>query len=149
MTDKKAIILALAVVIINGLIGHFFAPSGIMLTPVVLIITSSLVAFGTKKISPIWKSILTFAFVALNDIIIKLYSGGRHDSEGLGWIQMTMFLGLLPSFVILLTTVFKDKQEKTNYKVIAVCLFPTLFAIYLYLFNDLGLGRYYWYDWNN
>jgi hypothetical protein len=84
MNNKKALGFATLTVILNGLIGHFFAPNGIMLTPIVLTITTSLVCFGTNNIKIILISALTYLFVALNDISIKLYSGGSHDNEGLG-----------------------------------------------------------------
>jgi hypothetical protein len=143
MNNKKALGLATLTVISNGLIGHFLAPSGIMLTPIVLTITTSLVCFGTKNFKTILISALTYLFVALNDISIKLYSGGSHDSEGLGWIQMLLFIGLLPTFGILLVTIFRNKQETSANKIIAVVIFVGLIAGHLQLFNNLGLGRYY------
>jgi hypothetical protein len=148
MNNKRALGLALLAVIINGLIGHFFAPNGIMLTPIVLSITTSLVCLGTQNIKVIFISVLTFLFVALNDISIKLYSGGSHDNEGLAWVQLLLFVGLVPTFGILLTAIFRRKNEKLLMKIIAIILFVGLIAGHLNLFSKLGLGRYYWYDWN-
>lgn len=148
MNNKTALGLATLPVILNGLIGHFLAPTGIMLTPIVLTITTSLICFGTKNIKPILISALTYLFVALNDISIKLYSGGSHDSEGLGWIHVLLFIGLLPTFGILLATIFKNKEETLTNKIIAVVLFVGLIAGHLQLFSSLGLGRYYSYEWN-
>jgi hypothetical protein len=148
MKNKTALVLAILTVILNGFIGHFFAPNGIMLTPIVLLITTSLICFGTKNVKPIFISILTFLFVALNDISIKLYSGGSHDSEGLGWIHMLLFIGLLPTFGILLAAIFNSKEVTFTNKIIAVFLFVGLTAVHLQLFRNLGLGRYYWYEWN-
>jgi hypothetical protein len=147
-TDKKMnnkIVLGIAAltVILNGLIGHFFAPSGIMLTPIVLTITTFLVCFRIKNIKIIVSSVLTYLFVAFNDILIKLYSGGSHDSEGLGWIHVLLFVGLLPSFGILLGSIFTNKQEAFINKIIAMILFVVLIAGHLQLFSNLGLGRYY------
>jgi len=148
MNSKIALALATLTVILNGFIGHFFAPNGIMLTPIVLTITTSLVCFGTKNIKSILLSALTYLFVALNDISIKLYSGGSHDNEGLGWIHMLLFVGLLPTFGILLATIFRNKQETLTNKIITLVMFVGLIAGHLQLFSNLGLGRYYWYNWN-
>jgi hypothetical protein len=148
MKNKTALVLAILTVILNGFIGHFFAPNGIMLTPIVLLITTSLICFGTKNFKPIFISILTYLFVALNDISITLYSGGSHDSEGLGWIHMLLFIGLLPTFGILLAAIFNSKEVTLTNKIIAVFLFVGLIAVHLQLFRNLGLGRYYWYEWN-
>lgn len=148
MNNTTALGLATLTIILNGLIGHFFAPNGIMLTPVVLTITTSLVCFGTKNIKIIFLSVLTYLFVALNDISIKLYSGGSHDNEGLGWVHLLLFVGLVPTFGILLATVLKRKEETVTNKIIAVALFFGLIVLHLQLFSNLGLGRYYWYEWN-
>lgn len=148
MSNFTAIGLALLTVVINGLIGHFFAPNGIMLTPIVLTITTSLVCLGTKNMKVIFVSILTFLFVALNDISIKLYSGGSHDNEGLGWIYLLLFVGLVPTFGILLTAILKRKDVKYTSKILATIVFVGLIAVHLQLFSKLGLGRYYWYEWN-
>jgi len=148
MNNTTALGLATLIVVLNGLIGHFFAPNGIMLTPIVLTITTSLVCFGTKNIKIIFISALTYLFVALNDISIKLYSGGSHDNEGLGWVHLLLFVGLVPTFGILLATVLKHKEETVTNKIIAVVLFIGLIAGHLQIFSNLGLGRYYWYDWN-
>lgn len=148
MNNYIALGIATLTVILNGLIGHFFAPNGIMLTPIILTITSSLICFGTKNIRVIFISILTFLFVALNDISIKLYSGGTHDNEGLGWVHLLLFVGLVPTFGILLSSVLKRDDEKSINKIVAIILFVGLIAIHLQLFSNLGLGRHYWYEWN-
>jgi hypothetical protein len=148
MKNYIAIGLAIYTVIVNGLIGHFFAPSGIMLTPIVLIITTSLVVFGTKNLKITLVSFLSYLFIAINDISIKLYSGGSHDSEGLGWVHLLLFIGLVPTFGILLTGIFIRKDENLKNKIFALVIFIGLIGIHLQLFSDLGLGRYYWYEWN-
>jgi hypothetical protein len=148
MNNTTALGLATSTIILNGIIGHFFAPNGIWLTPVVLTITTLLVCFGTKNIKVILISTLTYLFVALNDISIKLYSGGSHDQEGLVWVHSLLFIGLIPTFGILLTRCIRQKHEKLINKLIAVGLFIGLIALHLHLFGNLGLGRYYWYEWN-
>jgi len=143
MSNKIALGIAVLTVILNGLIGHFFAPNGILLTPIVLTITTILVCFGTKNINSILISALTYLFVALNDILIKLYSSGSHDYQGHGWIHLLLFIGLVPTFGILIATVFKRKEESVINKVIAISLFIGLIILHLHFFSNLGLGRYY------
>lgn len=94
-------------------------------------------------------SVLAYAFIALNDFFIKLYAGGSHDEEGLGWIHGFLFLGLVPAFGILVFTTIKRKDEILAIRVLALVLFVTLIGVHLSIFSHLGLGRYYWYDWNN
>ena len=143
MSNKIVLLLATLTVILNGLIGHFFASNGILLTPLVLTITTLLVCFCTKNIKVIYISILVYFFVALNDILIKLYAGGSHDNQGLGWIHLLLFIGLIPTFIILVVTVFKRKEETMISKIIAILLFIGLILLHLQLFSSLGIGRFF------
>ena len=148
MNNATAIGLALLTVVINGLIGHFFAPGGILLTPLVISATTFFVGYCTKNITVIFISILAFIFVALNDISIKLYAGGRHDNEGLMWTHLFLFIGLVPTSVILLIAVFRRKSARLTNKILALVLFAGLVWVHLLLFDDVGLGRSFWYEWN-
>jgi hypothetical protein len=143
MRNYLAISLVLLIVLANGYIGHFYPPKGIDFTPIVLIIDSLLIVFGTKNLKAFWKSAFIVTFIILNDILIKLYSGGSHDNEGLEWIHFFLYLGLLPSFVILSINIIRDKNETKLSKIIAIIIFPILITIYLQFFYTLGLGRYY------
>lgn len=132
--------LALLTVGVNGLIGHFLAPGGILLTPLVLALTTALVVFGTEKINAIGLSALTYLFVALNDIAIKLWSGGSHDSPGLGWIHLMLFIGLVPACIFLFRAIVRRRNDSTVTKIIAIGLFAGLIVLHLYMFGKLGLG---------
>ena len=148
MDNVKAILISIGVIVINNIIGHFFAPNGIMFTPIVLIILAILIGLSNTQLKPIWKSVLLAVFIGMHDIGIKLYSGGSHDYEGLGWIHGLLFIGLIPAYGILIYGIFKTKNESKRNKWIAIVLFPLLIWIHLLIFSDLGIGRYYWYDWN-
>lgn len=113
------------------------------MTPYVLILISVFIGLLNTEIKPIWKSVLLAGLIILNDIGLKLFSGGSHDSEGLGWIHMMLFIGLIPAFGLLIAGVFKTKKGVLRNKWIAILVFPILIWIHLLLFSDLGLGRYY------
>lgn len=142
-SNKASIALAFFTVAINGIIGHFFAPNGMTFTPIVIIITTALTVFATKGIPLAWKSFFIYFFIAINDILIKLYSGGLHDYEGLGWVQLYLLVGLVPTSVMLFITTFKAKDEPVISKVMALLLFVLLMILHFQLFSHLGLGRYY------
>jgi hypothetical protein len=143
MNNYTAIGLATLLVIVNGLFDHFSPPSGIELTPFVLITTSLIIGFGAKNIHVVLISILTFSFVSLNDILIKLYGGGTHDKEGQDWVFLFMFIGLVPTFFILAIAVLRKKDEKIFNKIVSIVLFIALVVIHSQLFSTLGLGRHY------
>jgi len=148
MNIKKTILFALMIIVINLLIAHFLAPFGLMLTPVILIIISSLICFEAKDLKPITRSLLLVALISLHDIGIKLYSGGSHDSKGLGIVHLLLFIGLIPSNILLITSIYQDKKNKWTEKILAIIIFPIIVTGYLYLFSELGLGRHYSYSWN-
>ncbi len=148
MSSKNTILLNLGLVFLNIIIGHFFAPNGILITPILIIVTTLSTCFLSISLKPIWKSLLCVTYVFINDFGIKLYSGGSHDNEGLGWIHLMMFLGLIPSFIILFYSILKNHEASIIEKIVSICLYPILITIHLNLFSNLGLGRYYWYDWN-
>ena len=141
MTERQIAVIAISigVVITNGLISHYLPPTGILLTPVILIIVAFLICFGTGTMNAIWKSILVFGLIGFHDILIKLYSGGTADSEGQGVIHLFLFIGLVPAFGVLLTSVFRQKQETLKDKIVACLIFPALMSVHLYLFSRLGL----------
>jgi hypothetical protein len=143
MKNLKILGLATLTVITNGFVGHFFPPTGMSLTPAVLIMTTLLVCLGTKNIGSIWISVLIFLFIALNDILIKLYAGGQHDSEGYEWVNGILLISLVPVSGILLTVIIRRKEENLTKKVIAVILFIGLIMLHFQLFRHLGRGRYY------
>ena len=143
MKSIIALILALITVLVNGLVGHYLPPNGIFLTPLILTITTSLVCFGAKDIDINLISFLTFIFIALNDILLKLYAGGRHDNEGQAWIHFMRLLGLIPTIAILLTVIAKRKEQASIKKITSIFLFTALLVGHMYLFTNLGIGRYY------
>ena len=134
--DIIPVLFSIVVVTANGLIGHFFAPNGIFFTPLIIIITTLLLIVVDKN--SIWKSILAYLSFAGNDILIRLFSGGIHDSEGNGWIALFNFIGALSASIILICFAFINKQEKVINKIISVVLFILLVVVHFYLFGWLG-----------
>jgi hypothetical protein len=136
MSNKTALGLAALTVIINGFIGHYSAPNGILLTPLVLIITSLLVCYGTKKINHIFTSFLAYLFVALNDISIRLFAGGNHDSAGVLLINIFLLIGLAPAFSILWVNILNQKVETIKKQITALATFIILIILHFILFKN-------------
>jgi len=145
MKNLSSLAFAAFIVFMNGALGRHSAPHAIFMTPVVICVTTLLVVLRTKNISSIYLSILTYAFIALNDILIKLYSSGTHDHQGAGWIHLMMFIGLVPSFGGLVAKVVRLKNESKQRRWFAVILFVVLMIIHLEYFKDLGM-EVSWYE---
>jgi hypothetical protein len=139
----KKLLIPFAIVICNSIIGHYFTPTGILLTPIIIVTTTLLVIFNFNNNKVFLQSACIYFFIALNDILIKLFSGGSHDSEGYGWIHGALFLGLIPALSIYAIKLWQNKEETTQNKLLAMGLLVLLLVAHLSEFDDLGLGRYY------
>lgn len=148
MTNKKSIWIAAGVIIFNLLLGHFFAPTGMMLTPVALTLSTAVIVFGTNNLRPTILTSIILGLIILHDIGLKLFAGGMHDGPGQGWLHLMLFMGLVPAYILTVIGVFRNKQAQLTEQVLSLLIFPLIMAGHVYLFSDLGLGRYYWYDWN-
>src|SRR5579872_5351544 len=98
------------ILLISITIGHFLPPIGILAIPIVIPLMTGLIVFTDNGFNILVKSVLSYLFIALNDISIKLFAGAIHDSEGTGWIHLMLFIGLIPSFIMLFRAVYRDKN---------------------------------------
>jgi hypothetical protein len=132
---RNLIIIAIAAVVVaaNVLIAHYYGVPCLPLTPLVLILVSGLLAFGLKDINVLVTSILTFALIALHDCLIIRHIGGRHDEEGIAWVRLSLFAGLLPAFGILWAAFVRRSNESLKAKIGALVLFVGLMAAYLFI----------------
>lgn len=142
MKNRETLLIILSLVIINGVLGHFFPPLGIDLTPLV-IITSALLILLRFTANVYIKSLVLFGAVVLNDVLIKLYSGGNNDQVGLLWIHLFMLIGLIIGYPILIAAIIRDKEASKQNKMLAALAFLIALCIYYNIFYDLGLGRSY------
>jgi hypothetical protein len=142
---NKFIILisCLLLVLANIVIDHFYEPIGIDFTPILIIITTSLVILTPDITNILLQVVFVYIFIGLNDVGIKLFGGGMHDSEGLGFINVFALIGLIPALLILIIAIIRNKTKILTQKVISILLFALLIAVHFYLFQNLGLGRYY------
>jgi len=131
--------LLMLILLISIIVGHFLPPSGILGVPIVISLMTGLIIFANSEFNILIKSLLCYLFIALNDIGIKLFAGGIHDMEGVGWINMMLLIGLGISFVMLLIGVFRDRISKNWTKVLSVLLFILLIYIHLRIFETLGV----------
>jgi hypothetical protein len=143
MNNYLTLTIALILVLINGIIGQFFPPKGIDFTLILIPTITTIICFFSENLSSILKSVSISLFVIANDILIKLYSGGTHDLEGLEWIHFFMYCGIVISLIILSINVIKNNQETLFIKILSIITFPCLIYIYLQFFYQLGLERKY------
>lgn len=140
---KRSITILICLLIIlllaSIVIGHFLPPSGIFMTPVTISIMTWLILFSDADFSILVKSVLSYLFIGLNDIGMKLFAGGKSDLAGMGWIHLFLFIGLVPCFIMLLISVFRDKKSSLGIKFLSVLIFILLIYMHLKMFKMLGV----------
>ncbi len=131
---------SLMLVVGNAFIAHNHGGPAILFTVVLLPVISVIVVFGAYNMPSILSSLLLALLITINDLGIKFYTGGSHDAMGQMIIGSTMFIGLIPSYIILIIVVFiKKTNEKLIYKFIAVIIFPLLMWWEIYAFGSVSL----------
>lgn len=134
--------LLILVLMISVTISHFFAPNGILIVPIVMSGIVALIIFTETSFSIVAKSVLSYLFIGLNDVGIKLFSGGRHDMARNGWIHMMLFIGLGLCFIILLIGVFNDKKSNFYAKILSLIIFVGFIYLHVEIFESLGVIHY-------
>jgi hypothetical protein len=102
-------------------------------------VVTAIIVFTDSGFNVFVKSILCYLFIGLNDIGIKLFAGGRHDMEGIGWVYMLLFIGLVPGSIMLVMAVIRDKRSATWLKLMSVISFTLLICLHLKVFKTLGV----------
>jgi len=129
----------IGILFFNILVGHYFPPTGIFSIPIVISLATGLIVFNDNDLTIFQQILLVYGFIALNDIGTKLFAGGIHDWQGLGWIHAMLFASLIPCFIMLVIGAFRDKTTSVNMKVLSLSLFPLLIYVHLVLFVEVGL----------
>jgi len=143
MNIKLALLLSISLVVLNNLLGHYYCFSGIGAIPGVALVVTVILAFLTSGLRFYQKVFLIASLIALNDVGLKLYAAGSHDKVGQSWLTLFSIAGILLALSVLVVSAVKDKSETLLHKVCVLLGFPILLIGYIYLTNDLGLGRYY------
>ena len=140
MKDIKVIIIALFTVLISDFLGHVAAPFSILATPFIIGFISWII-FNKSRLHILIKTLIVISLIFVNDILIRFYAGGTHDSEGNAWILLMFYIALIIAGIVLLIFGITNKKIKW----IIFSFFISFFVFYFYLSNYYDLGM----TWNN
>ncbi|MDB5138527.1 MAG: hypothetical protein JWR12_443 [Mucilaginibacter sp.] len=139
-TSKKRLFsLLLTTLLFSLAIGHFLPPAGILAIPITLSLMIWMITLTDNGFNILMKSVLSYLFIGLNDIGLKLFAGGIHDSEGTGWIHLMLFIGLVPCFIMLLISAYQNVDSTTKIKALSLLIFISLIFLHLQVFETLGM----------
>ena len=132
--------ISILLTLISNYLGHTNAPFSISATPILIPTIASLLFF-ISDIKVIPKFLSFIFFIILNDLFIKNFAGGTHDSEGQAWISAFLTIGLLLSLIPILFYFFKKEERKKKF--ILSALISTV-IIYFFMIFSSSFGR----SWN-
>tara|TARA_B100000809_G_C14993922_1_gene479001 strand:- start:132 stop:962 length:831 start_codon:yes stop_codon:yes gene_type:complete len=132
--------ISILLTLISNYLGYTNAPFSISATPILIPIIASLLFF-ISDIKVIPKFLSFIFFIILNDLLIKNFAGGTHDSEGQGWISAFLTIGLFLSLIPILIYFFTKEESKKKF--ILSALISTI-IIYIFMLFSSSFGR----TWN-
>ena len=137
LKNYLVLIIGIILVLINNYLGHVDPPFSIDWTPFLIgLITFCIFIFINFRL--IFKFSLVTGFIVVNDILVKLFSGGDHDAEGSAWIFFSLFAGLILSTVIIaLYGIINPSKNKKEYFRYLLGFFVLIF-IYSNIFDSMG-----------
>jgi len=137
MKNDDRVIVTASLIAGSNFLGNVAAPSSILLTPIVILISSFLLLRAEMKLY--YRVFLIIAAIVINDIFIKLFAGGTHDLPGAGWINLFLIFGL----VIATTLTFIELKFTQKYPLFKAMVFtlliPSTVLLYLNYFGLFGL----------
>ena len=140
--QKKSLIALLTfLILLSIIIAHFLPPTGILVIPVVISVMIALIIFTDNSFTIIQKSALSYLCIAFNDVGTKLFAGGRHDMESIGWIHMMLFIGLVPCFIMLITGALRDDKSSVWTRILSSLIFVLLMYVHIEIFETLGVAK--------
>jgi hypothetical protein len=138
MSNFIKILIAAFLILISNILGYFYAPSSIFITPIIIgIITLIFLSLGFKLIYNIF---LIGLAIIVNDILIKKISEGSYDIEGAGWINVFSILGLVTAVIITIFKLTFEKKRRLILEILITALLPVFILCYVYYFNFWGLA---------
>jgi len=138
MTDSIKIFLSFIIVVITNILGHYFPPTSIMLSPLTIGLLTGLLMFTDFKIG--YRILLVTLSIVFNDICIKTFAGGTHDLEGAGFINAFLIIGLIISTIIILIKTVVLKNINAIIKIMLTLMMPVTMFLYIQYFGLYGLS---------
>lgn len=133
LKNKITCLLALFIVVINILIGHFCPPSEMLTTIVVLpIITFVVYVFFDVELT--YQMLYICFLTVLNDLGQKFFAGGTSDQIGQVLLNLSSISGVFLSYIVLiiLTTINRG-DIPTQHRHTALILYPLIQIVYFFL----------------
>jgi hypothetical protein len=125
MKNISIILLGFGIMIAANLAGHFFPPFSLMNSFIYINIVIGLVNLRLYKFNFKITIIYNFILLVINDLLIRLYAGGTHDSQGMALCWVMFHLGFIIATIIMIAySLTFNKENKfgkfSNFNIVVI-----------------------------
>lgn len=140
ISSVTILIVSIIIVLISNYQGAVNPPASITFTPFLIPIIT-LLNLSLLRMNFFCKFGIITGLIILNDILIRIYAGGTHDSAGNGWIVGMLLIGVIISFVIILLYYFikEDRKKIRKSYWISFSTYFIVLILYLNMFGTFGM----------
>lgn len=109
-----SICLGFVIILCCNLLGHYFPPFSLFCCFIYMNIIISFVNLPLYQKNFKLAVIYNFFILLLNDLLIRKYAGGSHDSAGMAWCLLMFGLTIIFSLLIMIIYSFVLIKEKSG-----------------------------------
>ena len=137
MKNDNRILLNLGVAIIlsNFFLIVFGQPLGFVLIPLCLPLASAFIVLRPNGLGVLAKSLTLLGMISFMDLGLKTVPAGPFDAKAQGWMHLLLFMGIIPSFLIYLFGIVREKEAGADEKWVAVLSFVGCLSLYMFLMH--------------
>jgi len=132
------ILTGLLIILGANLAGHFYPPFSLMNSFLYMNIIVGLVNLPLYKINYYFTVVYNFILLLINDLFIRLYAGGNHDNEGMGWCWLMFSVGFIIATLIMIiywATNFKNMSTEKKPSLSIIIIGAILTAVFYNFVN--------------
>jgi hypothetical protein len=132
MKTQQIIYIFIGLIIILGanIAGHYFPPFSLTYSFIYMNFIIGLVNLPLYKINFNYTVIYNYILLLINDLFIRLYAGGNHDSEGMAWCWLMFYVSFIIATLIIviycwstnLKNMFPKNKPSLNLTIIGAIL---------------------------
>lgn len=127
--------LGIAIILFNSLLAILVQPLGFAIIPICLPTATALIVLRPNGLGVLAKSLSLAGMITILDLGLKAVPAGPFDAEAQGWMHLFLFMGIIPSFIIYLFGIAREKEAGADEKWVAVLSFVGCLSLYMLLMH--------------
>lgn len=116
MSKSLIISIGISIIFLANILGHYFPPFSLFTTFAYVSLIIGLVNFKLYRENFKTTIAYNFGLLLINDLLIRLFAGGNHDSAGMAWCWLMFQIGFVSSSIVMIvfSTIYFKNKNHTN-----------------------------------